>query len=118
MGKEFQKAADITPEMRSDWYEKYPDMRVIEVPLDEDDLNAEVAEFYVRKPSRNVIEQIAKFAADKDIAKANQVLIKNCVIGGDMEYLDAEASADGDVYFAVLEALGELVNKKKARFRS
>lgn len=96
--------ADITPEQNAAFEAKYGKSRLSELEVAVDDAKYK---FLVRKPDRAVLEAIGSHAAKKDVQKINQVLIKNCVLGGDMEALDK----DGEVYLAVLDAINLLKSK-------
>ena len=59
-------------------------------------------EFAVVRPSRHVIMAMA--SKKDDLEAANEILIKNCVQGGDMEALE-----DAAVYTKMIETLGEMI---------
>ena len=59
-------------------------------------------EFAVVRPSRHVIMAMA--SKKDDLEAANDILIKNCVQGGDMEALE-----DAAVYTKMVETLGEMI---------
>lgn len=59
-------------------------------------------EFAVVRPSRHVIMAMA--SKKDDMEAANDILIKNCVQGGDMEALE-----DASVYIKMMETLGEMI---------
>lgn len=112
--KKFQTAAEVTSEMISAWEEKYMGkIYPIVVPID-----GEIQpKFFIRKPDRVILNQLSRYTAEKDFEKANSTLIKNCVLGGDMQYLeDGSNGGIDEVYYSVLDAIGELVEKKKAIF--
>lgn len=116
---EFQKASDVTQEMINNWAEKFrTKVRIIEIPITKDEIpTGDKAKFFIRKPDRTLIDVISKHSAEKDFGRANQVTIKNCVLGGDMEYLaSAEEGGDDDIFYAVLDAISNLMEKKKANF--
>lgn len=64
-------------------------------------------EFAVVRPSRHVIMAMA--SKKDDLEAANDILIKNCVQGGDMEALE-----DAAVYTKMIETLGEMINGAQA----
>jgi hypothetical protein len=116
---EFKKASDVTQEMIDNWEEKFKTkVKIIEISITKDEVpTGEKAKFFLRKPDRTLIDVISKHSAEKDFGKANQITIKNCVLGGDMIYLAAaEEGGDDDIFFAVLDAVGSLIEKKKATF--
>jgi len=113
--KEYQTAAQVTDAMIQEWERKFNcKVRSIEVPIGSQD---EKPRFFLRKPDRVILNQLTRLTGDKDYEKANETLIKNCVLGGDMQYLDTEENGGNDeVYYSVLDAVGDLVEKKKAIF--
>lgn len=99
-------------------------VKIIEIPVGEsDDLKVEqdkeeVATFYLVRPSREVSNLVARHAANKDYGKANDASIVNCVVAGDMEYIDQDSDkCDDDIYYTVIEEIGKLINRKKARVK-
>ena len=64
-------------------------------------------EFSVVRPSRHVIMAMA--SKKDDLEAANEILIKNCVQGGDMEALE-----DAAVYTKMIETLGEMITGAQA----
>ena len=117
--KTYQTADQVTEEMKQEWQERFhTSVRTIDVPVVKDGMDTGIkARFFIRKPDRTVLDQISKASADRDFAKCNSLSVKNCVLGGDMQYLVMEDAGGNDqVFFAVLEAVGELLEKKKAIF--
>lgn len=114
MAQEFTTIAQVTKTEISKWKQTKSGLKRIEIPLDDDDLtgDGEKASFIICKPTRNVLNAVTEYAKDKDVEKINDVLISNCVLGGDMKYLDAEVG-DTQVYTTVLEELGKLMEKKR-----
>ncbi|WP_438710860.1 hypothetical protein ACSTS3_19675 [Aquimarina muelleri] len=134
---EYQKYQDITPEQNAEWEAKYGKRRVSDIevkfiddiePIDPDiadyekvkakaeakaEANAIVYRFVVRKPDRSVLSAIGKHAQQNNVEKVNEVLIKNCVLGGDMEALEK----DGEVYLEVLESINLLKSKAKSTIK-
>jgi hypothetical protein len=79
---------------------KHGKLYVLDVVIDE----SEKYQFAVCRPSRATISAIA---ANKDnLTKANDIIIKNMVVGGDLEALD-----DGIVFARVLKELGGIVKQ-------
>lgn len=112
--KEIKHFKDITKKQIQEWKEAHPNAELIVVELEEDNLlpDAPVAQFVAIPPTRNVLNAVTKYSQEKEAFKANKVLMKNCILGGDMYLLENED--DNGVYLAVLEQLGELLDKKKA----
>lgn len=79
---------------------KHGKLYVLDVIIDE----SEKYQFVVCRPSRDTISAIA---ANKDnLTKANDIIIKNMVVGGDLDALD-----DGIVFARVLKELGGIVKQ-------
>lgn len=114
MSTKFQTRKDITKEQIQTWKQTKGRLTEIKIPLEDDDLNGTgaVASFIICKPTRNVLSALTEYAKDKQIDKINDLLVTNCVLGGDMEYLDTEVG-DTQIYTTVLEELGKLMEKKR-----
>ena len=69
--------------------------------------------FAVITPNRNVVDAMTHHGAKNDYAKAQSVLIQNCVKAGDMELIDD----DGAVYVALSAALGGFVSAATAEIK-
>lgn len=112
--KEFQKIGDITEAHIKEWKKTKGKLKRIEISLDENDFNGngEKACFIVCPPTRNILSAIAHYGQEKNIDKVNELLITNCVLGGDMKYLD-EDTGDTSVYLSVLEEVGKLMTTKR-----
>lgn len=111
---EFMKRSysEVTDEDLVAYRAKHRKVVVIAVSLsDEDESNAC---FVICAPSRDVLYAVSSYAQKGELAKANRMMIKNCVLAGDLDYLD-EDKGDDDVYLAVLEEIGKLTATKKAK---
>lgn len=100
-----QTFAEIKAADKSEIKKKHPNAQVACYPLEDED--QQEANFIIIPPSRNVINASGKSALDKDISKVNDIMIKNCVLGGDMKYLDPEYK-DQTVFLFVLAEIGKL----------
>ncbi len=111
--KKSEKINEVSEAQLADWKKTKSNIREISISIDEDDMSddAEVAKFIICAPTRKLQEAINKYAADKNIDAINKLLVTNCVLGGDMQYL----SEDGDlgIYLAVLEEVGKLMKKQR-----
>jgi len=119
MEKVFQTADQVTEDMKKEWAEKFhTKVRTITVPIFDDYTDTgKKAKFFLKKPDRTVIDQITKASSDQDYEKCHAITLANGVLGGDMVYLQREEDGGNDkVFWAVLDAIGELVEKKKAIF--
>ena len=70
--------------------------------------NGVKAKFVICKPTRNLLPSITQYGKDQNIEALNRLLVTNCVLGGDMHYMDDEVG-DMAVYLAVLEEVGKLM---------
>lgn len=108
---EYQKYTDITEDQNRKWEAMYGKSRIMDLQIEIDD--DRIYNFVVRKPDRSIIKAIGNYAAKNDVEKVNEVLIKNCVLGGDMEALEK----DGGVYLKVLENVNLLNQKAKSTLK-
>lgn len=119
--KEFQKRSDITAADIKKWKQTKGRLKEVIIPLDDDDIKAEgeSAKFIICAPTRNILSAIAHYGQEKNIDKINELLMKNCVLGGDMKYLEEEQGVgDTSVYLSVLEEVGKLMEKKRVISRT
>ena len=114
MENTFQKIGDITKTQISEWKKTKGKLKQIDISLYENDFDGtgEKASFIICPPTRNILSAIAHYGQEKNIDKVNELLITNCVLGGDMKYLD-ENSGDTSVYLSVLEEVGKLMETKR-----
>jgi hypothetical protein len=104
---EYQKHSDITQADNAKWEAQYGKHCISDLSVEID------GNYVVRKPDRTVLKAIGSHAQKNDVDKVNDVLIKNCVLGGDMEALDK----DGQVYLEVLETINLLKTKAKSTIK-
>lgn len=104
--KTFQKFDDITTDQRDEWARKYKNIHLVTVPTEDGEAN-----FVVVAPSRKVSALIAKKADDPYTIM--DIVQKNCILGGDMAYLDEE-TGDESIFEAVFEAVFNLRKKREA----
>lgn len=76
---------------------RFGKLYIIDVVLDKD----ECYQFIVKRPTRILIEAVSDA---KDTTKMNDMIIKNMVVGGDMDALD-----DGLVYAELMKKLGGIM---------
>lgn len=114
---EHQEFKDIKKTQLDEWRKEHPGAVMIEVELEEDNLSADApkARYIAIPPNRNVLNALAKYAQSGNTGKANEVLLKNCILGGDMAHLDNKT--DNSVFLSVLEQVGTLVERKKATIK-
>jgi hypothetical protein len=85
--------------------ERYPRLYVIDVVIDAD----EVYQFIVRRPDRAVLSAIADKREDVDAA--NDLIIKNLLVGG-----DREALSDGLVFAGFMKQVGKVMEQGRGFF--
>jgi hypothetical protein len=102
---------DITKDIIENWKKTKSGLRQIEIPVDEE-LNGKSAKFIICKPTRNLLPVITQYGKDQNIEALNTLLVTNCVLGGDMAYMDDE-NGDMAVYLAVLEEVGKQMQAKR-----
>ena len=114
MEKEAQKFTEITKTMIADWKKTKGKLKEISISLDDEsfDKNSKVAKFIICPPTRGTLSAIGHYGQEKNIDKVNELLLSNCVLGGDMKYLD-EATGDTAVFLSVLDEVGKLMEKKR-----
>lgn len=103
-----QRYADITPEMIQDWKAKHGQYSLSEVAIDIAEVDGKnvQAKFIIAIPNQETFYAIND--NNNDAAKANKLIIGNCVLGGDMDYIDKDAQ----VYAAVLNNCAALLREK------
>lgn len=82
---------------------KHGRLYVVNVSIDED----ERYQFIVCRPTRNLLSALANYKDDMD--KANELIIKNMVLDGDLEALD-----DGVVYAKLMEQVATIMSQGTA----
>ncbi|MBX7204149.1 MAG: hypothetical protein K1X81_01880 [Bacteroidia bacterium] len=102
------EGTNYTPDEVVQWKAKYGENNLRSVTIKTADGQEE--EYVLRVPGRAELEAVGRHGANKDVSKANQVLITNCVLRGNTELFDK----DGTVYAAVLDELSKLMRKAEA----
>lgn len=99
-----QRFSDITEDMIRDWKAKYGEYALEEltVPLNadsskplEEQEDLVYARFIMAKPNRHTIMAISSNA--NNIAKSNEILLANCVLGGDMAAINQYGVVFGEM---------------------
>ena len=111
-----KKFEDITADQIAAWKSAKRKVSQVDIPVNEDDAagNGPLASYVICQPERNVLDAAAKYAQEKNFRKANEVLKKNCILGGDMKYIETESSEfNMEIELAVLDEIGKLVESKK-----
>lgn len=116
----------ISPEQIAEWKAKYGRLVQFDIPLEDDsdelsfgeDDTPKVAQFICRKPTRDEMKPLTKYAADKDFDSFNKLMMKTCVLGGDVHYLQpAEKGGNDDVFLDLQAEMGTLFSRKKAQVK-
>lgn len=102
-----QSFAEITEDMIQEWKAKYGEyaLEELSVPLNAD-MSRPLAEqegvayarFIMKSPDRKTVLVAKNYALKEDYDKCNQLLVENCVLGGDLKTIDQY----GFVYLAVV----------------
>ena len=74
------------------------------------DSDGEEFQFVLKKPSRAIVQALNACQGNEE--KAEKILIKNCIVEGDMEALD-----DAEVYIGILEQCGKLFKKANVELK-
>lgn len=73
----------------------------------------EPAYFLIKKPNKILLDMLGGNEYKKDAEAANKAMLDNCVLKGDMELMENDAS----VYTALLENLANLVQAQKVTLK-
>lgn len=65
--------------------------------------------FLIARPTRYTLNSVTLAAKKDDFDKANENLINNCVVAGDM----SELEEDEELYYGLIEEIGKLAEGKK-----
>lgn len=79
----------------------------------EGNADEEPAYFIIRKPSKSLVSLVNSKEYKGNDDKINDAIIKNCVLAGDMELLENDAS----IYTGVLDILANLLSASKAELK-
>lgn len=115
----FERFADLTDSRKAEIRKKYPNAIVIILPVNLEDKDLpddewiDTASYVITPADRAVNAMVEKYAAEKNFKKFKEVLIKNCVIAGDMEHLDEDRNIF--VYKSVLNKCADLMGVAKAK---
>lgn len=99
----------ITDTQIQDWKAKYGKLSQITVGEGDDETN-----FIVKQPNRMVMDVIADKNEKGDVAGGNNVIIANCVLGGDLEQMES----DGGIYSSLLEQIVSLIKRRTATIKN
>ncbi len=104
------KAADVIEQIEADLRKQHKFIRRVDVPLrdlEEDEQLAdlpehEVANLLFRRPQRQAMSAMARFAAT-NITRACEVVLKDALVHGDKALLD-----DDEIFYALMPVAKEL----------
>lgn len=94
----------ITQEMINAAKAKGQIVKLAEVPIDDE---GNTRTFLVCVPSRNILGQFRRFM-DSDPKKADDILVKNCLLSHKEEVL-----ADDELFAGVMATIADLINVRK-----
>jgi hypothetical protein len=106
----------------NEWKAKYPHVvKELEiypsgVEFDKDGQASEDPVYYlIRKPSKALLNLLSskEYKGEQNTEKANDAMIKNCVLEGDMERMEN----DGSICTSLLEKIANLVNATKVTLK-
>lgn len=72
--------------------------------------DGEEFQFVLKKPNRSVVQALNACQGNEE--KAEKILIKNCIVEGDMDGLE-----DASVYVGILEQCGKLFKKANVELK-
>ncbi|MFA9212478.1 MAG: hypothetical protein ACEQSR_01340 [Candidatus Methylacidiphilales bacterium] len=90
---------------------KYGEKNVYQVDIKLDD--EQVESYIIRKPGRKEMEAVAQHSVNKDVTKANNILIANCVLEGNKELIET----DGDIYTTLLSNISGLMKTRQVSLK-
>ena len=97
----------FSEEVLADLKLKYPfGLKIVEITPDEDEAPLT---YVVKKPSKQLIFMLSSKQYENNVEASGEALIANCVLAGNMEALNEDAS----VFMAMVEELSKL--SKSAR---
>ncbi|MRI64699.1 hypothetical protein EDM00_11985 [Ornithobacterium rhinotracheale] len=109
MSKENINTIEISEEVKKALKNQHGDkLRVIALPTD--DLYEKYKEVAVVVPSRSVVSQYMRFAKDNPL-KAQEILVKNCVLTSKEEVM-----ADDGLFYGCVGMLAELIPVREGKF--
>lgn len=105
--KEISLPEGITPAMVTEVKKKHGDanIRIIELPMD--DNNDEFMSVLACVPTRAIVGQYRRYM-ESDPKKADEILVKNCILSRKDEVL-----ADDGLFFGAVTGLAELIPVRK-----
>ena len=86
-------------------------LKIVEVFPEED--SQEPVEFLIKKPSKNLIYLLSSKEYEDQVQKSSEAMISNCVIAGDMELLNADAS----IYTELVSRIGEMTKAARSTLK-
>ena len=105
----------ITKDDVAKWRNTKGKLQEIAIPLN--DVDGNEAKFVICSPTRNVLSAVTAAAQENDIDKVNDLLMENCVLGGDEKYIVDGPDYDGAIYLTLIEGLGKLMEPRRSNFR-
>jgi len=109
----------ITPEQLEKWAQAYPTLRETTLIVEPQEGKEKSLKFFIKKPNRDQRLMVGKAAKKDKVMEVSQMLIANCVLGGDMEFLADPSEHSADPFMAeacdltretVLEEISKLMD--------
>ena len=113
------RVSKISKSQIEEW--KNAGKKPVEVVIpDEDDVNleGEVAEIWITRPNRTVLNSIASYSQKGMFSRINDLMLKNCVLGGDVDYItEGNEKYDDDIFETVMTEISNLTERRRAKVK-
>ncbi|WP_136464941.1 hypothetical protein [Flagellimonas onchidii] len=103
--------AKLTKEQKEAFIKKYGETNLRRVELPMDDLNTKSLEVIVRVPDRATMSQYMKYA-DVNPKKAQEILIKQCLLTDKEQVMDDDA-----LFMTAVSQIAELIPIREGRIK-
>lgn len=118
--QKLEKTSKVSEAQIQEWKDQGKKPVEVLIPLEDDDLNfeGEVVAIYITRPDRNVSNSVANYYQKGMLNRINQVMVKNCVLGGDIEYItEGNEKYDDDIFDTVMDEISKLTEKRRTRVK-
>lgn len=105
----FKEINGFSPEQYNATKAKYATVYHIRIDVSPDERH----DFLARRPGRDIMMAVADAGRKEEFEKANEILIKNCVVAGNLEL----AEQDWAVYSALIENLSQMTKAAASSFQ-
>ncbi|MDY3317772.1 hypothetical protein PG630_10690 [Riemerella anatipestifer] len=91
---------------------KYPyGLRILEIYPDED--AKDPLKYIVKKPSKSLVYLLSSKEYEGNMQASSEVMLSNCVLAGDMEALEQDAS----VFSELVSRIGEMMKSARSELK-